>query len=313
MIINAGMSPSEFYKDTVYNLQGNTVYNVSLYIMNTNTLGTCGTAALLPNIQCVVEYYNQATTSYQQLISFNTGFIAQSASALWVLKGATFVNPAGNSIIRYRLINNSTGGCGNDLAIDDISFARGATLGTLPVSGFQLYAQANAGTVNVNWQTLTETNTSYFIAEKSTDLSNWIKIDSIQAAGYSNEQKTYVVYDYKAVQLVYYRIKQVDKDGRHSYSNVVKVNNTANASSKVYPNPFVSTVQIEINTTVQYNAFIHLTDIQGKRLAFKKWNLVKGNNATSFDDIKHFAKGLYIVEVKTTDGVSIYKTTIVKN
>jgi hypothetical protein len=313
MVINAGMTPSEFYKDTVYSLVGNTTYSVYLYIMNVNTLGTCGASALLPKLQFIVEYYNSTTAAFVQLTTITTAFIPQTSSPQWVVAGGTFLNPAGNTTVRYRILNNSTGGCGNDLALDDITFARANSIpNTLPVTGMQLSAQGNGGSVNLQWQTLTEINTSHFIVEKSSDNYNWTKIDSLAAAGNSNSEKQYNSYDFKAGQLNYYRIKQVDKNGRYTYSNTVSVNNNT-AAATVYPNPFVSQVQIDLVSETAQKAMVVITDMQGRRLLNKAWSIAKGRNNNIVSEVKNFTTGMYFIEVKTTDGASLYKTTIMKN
>ena len=321
MVINAGMSPSEFYKDTLNNLTGNTLYNVTLYIMNTNTLGTCGTSALLPKVQFIVEYYNTTTSSYQQLTTFNSGFIAQSASPTWVLVGGTFTNPAGNTTIRYRLLNNSTGGCGNDLAIDDITFARGVANiigggGTggnaLPVTGLQLSAQSSGSSIMVQWQTLSEYNSSYFTAEKSTDGINWSEISTKTAAGFSTALQTYSTADNDVQTVNYYRVKQADRDGRVTWSNIVKINAAA-ATAKVYPNPFVNQVQVDVNVAAQQKAVVTVTDLQGRKLLFKNWNLQKGGNSIVITEIKQLSAGIYFLEVKSSEGNVIFKTSIIKN
>lgn len=320
MVINAGMSPSEFYKDTITNLVGNTTYNVTLYIMNTNTLGTCGSSALLPKVQFIVEYYNSTTASYQQLTTFNSGFIPQSATAAWVQVGGTFINPAGNTIIRYRLLNNSTGGCGNDLAIDDIAFARGianvigggAGGNALPVTGLNVAAQSNGSNVLVQWQTLSEYNSSYFVAEKSTDGAKWETISSTAAAGYSTSLRTYSTTDNNPAAVNYYRIKQADKDGRISYSNIVRINAPA-ATARVYPNPFVSQVQVDITAAAQQNAALTITDMQGRKLLQKNWNLQKGGNSMLVTEMKQFSNGIYLLEVKGNTGTVLFKTSLLKN
>jgi Secretion system C-terminal sorting domain len=319
MVINAGMSPSEFYKDTVTNLTGSTLYNVTLYVMNTNTLGTCGSSALLPKVQFIVEYYNNTTASYQQLTTFNSGFIPQSANPTWVQIGGTFTNPAGNSTIRYRLLNNSTGGCGNDLAIDDISFARGIANisggtggGALPVTGMYVSAQSSNNSVQIQWQTLSEYNSSYFTVEKSSNAVNWVNIDSVAAAGFSTAQKNYSSADYKAAALNYYRIKQVDRDGRYTYSNIVRVHATT-GSAKAYPNPFVNQVQVDVVADAAQKAAVIITDMQGRRMLYKNWNLNKGANSLALTEVKQLVAGVYFLEVKATDGSSIFKTSVLKN
>lgn len=313
MVINAGMTPSEFYRDTVYSLVGNTTYSVYLYIMNVNTLGTCGSSALLPKLQFIVEYYNNSTASFVQLTTITTPFISQSATPQWVVAGGTFLNPVGNTTIRYRILNNSTGGCGNDLAIDDITFARANSIpNTLPVTGMQLAAESNGSGVKLQWQTLTEINTSHFIVEKSNNNTEWSVIDSLTAAGYSNNQKLYNAYDFKAGLLNYYRVKQVDKDGRYMYTNTITVN-TKNAAATVYPNPFVSQLQIDMTVAAAQKTIIIITDMQGRIIINKTWNLLKGRNSNIVSEVKNMSTGVYIVEVKTSDNSVLYKTTIMKN
>ncbi len=313
IVINAGMSPSEFYRDTVYSLTGNTTYSVYLYIMNVNTLGTCGSSALLPKVQFIVEYYNTPTNSFVQLATITTAFIPQSSAPQWVVAGGTFLNPAGNTSVRYRILNNSTGGCGNDLAIDDITFARATSIpSTLPVTGMQLAAQGNGSTVKLQWQTLTETNTSHFIVEKSQNNSYWSTIDSVTAAGSSITQKLYNSYDFKAGQTNYYRVKQVDKDGRYTYSNTITINNNTTAVT-VFPNPFVNQVQLNVTAETAKNTVIVITDMQGRRMLNKAWSLTKGSNSNIISEVKNFSNGIYIIEVKANDGTSIFKTSIMKN
>ncbi len=312
MVINAGLTPSEFYKDTVYNLTANTTYSVYLYIMNVNTLGTCGSSAILPKLQFIVEYYNQATSSFVNLTTITTSFINQSSSPTWVVAGGTFLNPAGNTTVRYRILNNSAGGCGNDLAIDDITFARANSIpGTLPVTGMQLNAQSNENTVSLFWQTYTEINTSHFIVEKSNDGTNWHKIDSVKAAGYSVNLLNYSSNDFKAASLNYYRVMQVDKDGRYTYSNTVRVNAAA-ASAKVYPNPFVSQVQVDFVADAAQKATIIITDMQGRNVVTKQWTINKGSNSNVISEVKQLASGMYMLAVKSSDGTVLFKTSIVK-
>lgn len=312
MVINAGLTPSEFYKDTVYNLTANTTYSVYLYIMNVNTLGTCGSSAILPKLQFIVEYYNQATSSFVNLTTITTAFINQTSSPTWVVAGGTFLNPSGNTTIRYRILNNSAGGCGNDLAIDDITFARATSIPSiLPVTGMQLNAQSNQNTVSLFWQTYTEINTSHFIVEKSNDGTDWHKIDSVKAAGYSVNLLHYSSNDYKAAAMNYYRIMQVDKDGRYTYSNTVRVNTTA-ASAKVYPNPFVNQVQVDIVAETAQKATITITDMQGRNVITKQWAVNKGSNSNVISDVKQLPAGMYMLLVKGNDGAVMFKTSILK-
>jgi Secretion system C-terminal sorting domain len=164
----------------------------------------------------------------------------------------------------------------------------------------------------LQWQTYTEINTSHFIVEKSQDNSSWSGIDSLAAAEYSTSQKLYSSYDFKAGQLNYYRVKQVDKDGRYTYSNTITINNNT-TSATVYPNPFVSQVQLDVVAETAQKTVVIITDMQGRRMLTKPWSMTKGRNTNIIADVKSFITGMYIIEVKTTDGASIFKTIIMKN
>jgi uncharacterized protein Veg len=314
MVINAGFTVGEFYKDTVYGLTGGLTYSVYLYVMNTNTLGTCGSTALLPKLQFIAEYYSQSTSSYIQLTSVNTAFIPQSATPTWQVVGSTFLLPYGVTTVRYRILNNSTGGCGNDLAIDDITFARANSIPTLPVTGLQAFVQRSGDDVTIDWETLSEYNTSVYVVEKSNDAINWHNIDTVAAAGYSQFKRTYSSTDLTPGSINYYRIRQVDNNGRHTYSNTVRISFTANGiKANTYPNPFVNQVQIDVNSDTKQKVSITFTDISGRKLLQKTWAVVKGNNSIVLPQLQLLPAGMYMLNICTEEGNSLYKTKLVKN
>lgn len=314
MIINAGYSNAEFYKDTVFSLTPNTNYSVYLYVMNTNTLGTCGATALLPKLQFIVEYYNQSTATYLQLTSVTTAFIPQSAAPTWQIVGSSFLLPAGVTSVRYKILNSSTGGCGNDLAIDDITFARASIIPTLPVTGLEAFVQGKDKNVEVLWQTLSEYNTSIYIVEKSIDAVNWLNIDTVTAAGNSQSKRNYSIIDMSPNNINYYRIKQIDENRRYTYSNIVRiVFNNYGAKAVTYPNPFVSFVQVDINSDKNKIVTINFKDVSGRILLKKQCAIIKGNNSIAISQVQQLPVGMYILNINTDDGSCLYKTTILKS
>jgi hypothetical protein len=314
MVINAGMTPSEFYRDTIPGITGGVIYSMYLYIMNVNTLGTCGSSAILPKLQMIVESYNQTNGSFSPITTITTPFIPQSATAAWVPVGGSFLVPAGVTSLRLRILNNSTGGCGNDLAIDDITFARAANIPTLPVTGLQAFAQRSGDNVAVQWQTLSESNTRNFIIEKSADASKWVAFDSIAAAGYSQGLRTYSITDTKPGTITYYRIKQTDYDSHFAYSNTVRMFlNVKGIVASTFPNPFVSQVQLDINSEAAQTTSIAITDISGRRVFQQAWAINKGTNSIVLTQVQKLTPGMYILTINDADGVNLYKTKIIKN
>jgi hypothetical protein len=103
--------------------------------------------------------------------------------------------------------------------------------------------------VELNWATGSEENNSHFIVEKSLDGYSFAAVgQQIQGAG-----TTVAVQHYSAVDLnlptgvVYYRIKQIDFDGKFDYTNVEFVYISERRNIVVYPNPAKDEINIQVN------------------------------------------------------------------
>lgn len=314
MVINASHAAGEFYRDTVSNLSPNKMNNVYLYVMNVNTLGTCGSSAQLPRLRFVVEAWNSSNNTFSQVTSFTSSSIPQSANPTWVKIGGSFMLPSNITTVRYIIYNDAPGGCGNDLAIDDITFSDCVAAASLPVTGLKLEAYAKSETIAVNWSTATEYNTSAYIVEKSADGSNWSVVANEKAAGQSNFKTNYAYTDNKAfLGTNYYRIKQVDVDGQYTYSNIVMVKMVkVSAKITVYPNPFISQVNLEMNSTNAEVLVVRILNQQGQMVNQSNWNLHAGNNTTTVGNLSNLSKGIYLVDVKKQNGETVYSTKLVK-
>lgn len=118
LIVNADFTPGEFYRRTVSDLCNSQVYEFSAFLMNVlpSTETSCET--LVPNN----VIFRIEDGSGNNLGEITTGIINSTATAQWVRYSFDFQAPSDLSDIQVVLINNAPGGCGNDLAIDDISF-----------------------------------------------------------------------------------------------------------------------------------------------------------------------------------------------
>ncbi|MCB0382942.1 MAG: hypothetical protein KDD05_06475, partial [Psychroserpens sp.] len=119
LIVNSSFSAGEFYRTTINGLCENTSYEFSSWIVNlTPASGFCGAGAIPVNVR--FEIWDDTDTNL--LASGNTGNIGSTNSPNWQQYGLVFQTiPAQTSVI-LKMINNGSGGCGNDLAIDDIVF-----------------------------------------------------------------------------------------------------------------------------------------------------------------------------------------------
>jgi gliding motility-associated-like protein len=130
MLINASIQPSAFYLDTVRALCGNTTYEFAAWIMNVIVPSACSGSSIQPNITFSIE-----RTDGTVLQTYNTNNIPVTPAPEWKQFGFFFTTPAGVTDVVLRMTNNSTGGCGNDLALDDITFRPCGPLLTPSVAG----------------------------------------------------------------------------------------------------------------------------------------------------------------------------------
>ena len=117
MLINASYQPSAFYLDTVRGLCGNTTYEFAAWIANVLLPSSCNPGAIQPNLTFSIE-----KTDGTLLQTYNSGSILTTPSPTWKQYGFFFSTPVSVSDVVIRIFNNSQGGCGNDLALDDITF-----------------------------------------------------------------------------------------------------------------------------------------------------------------------------------------------
>lgn len=117
MLVNASIQPQDFYVDTARGLCANTTYEFSAWVVNVLLTSACSGNGTDPNLVFKIE-----TPAGVVLGSYSTGDIPESASPEWKQYGLFFTTPINTNDVVIRITNNAPGGCGNDLALDDISF-----------------------------------------------------------------------------------------------------------------------------------------------------------------------------------------------
>jgi hypothetical protein len=142
----------------------------------------------------------------------------------------------------------------------------------LLVTGLKLTALLNSdNSATLNWQTLTEVNSNYFIVEKSVDGVTYSGIAKVTAAGNSTTLRRYSSVDNNinvSAENVLYRIREVDLDGKTTYSNVVsvKLNNSASRLISIYPNPALTDISLHFKNAAG-NYVVSVLDNNGRTIA----------------------------------------------
>jgi hypothetical protein len=128
----------------------------------------------------------------------------------------------------------------------------------LPLQVINFFGKANSNSYIVYWSTVSEENILYFEIERSDDGIVFEKIGEVAGAGNSNGLKQYQFTDKKLTgQQYYYRLKQIDIDGRYSFSNIILLkNNGSKQDVVVSPNPVVNKVAILFQTEMINEEFL---------------------------------------------------------
>jgi hypothetical protein len=136
------------------------------------------------------------------------------------------------------------------LTFDDLpgkNFTVGSfrTLSILPVNWLSLSAKKQSTGKQVTWTVAQEKVNEKFEIYRAGDLAKeWTKLGQVLSKGDSDEPVMYAFDDKSMIasSYIYYRIRQVDLDGKWAWSHVVRLENTPSFSSdqlSIYPNPHV--------------------------------------------------------------------------
>ena len=118
----------------------------------------------------------------------------------------------------------------------------------IPVELLDFKAQKENQAVKLLWSTATELNNAFYAVERSENGKSFEKIGEINGYGNSNVKRTYEFMDEKPLNAVnYYRLRQVDFDGKETVYKTVSVNFGKNTTTKVYPSIAKDNINVEIN------------------------------------------------------------------
>jgi len=170
----------------------------------------------------------------------------------------------------------------------------------MPVTFLNFTATKQGNTVDLDWSTATETNSDKFIIERSangTEFNN--QLGSVRAAGNSTTVQRYRFNDPSPMnKWNYYRLKQLDTDGKYAYSKTASVYFDKEAFLSVYPNPVRDVTTIEFMTEQAGKINIEVYDSKGSLMIRTTYNAMAGMNRTSVN-MESFSKGIYTLKCYT--------------
>ncbi|MBK5192531.1 MAG: T9SS type B sorting domain-containing protein [Flavobacteriaceae bacterium] len=122
LIVNASYTSGQFYRTEIQNLCENTTYEFSAFLMNIYDRTSLVCLDIDGGIPINVRFQIWDETDTVLLKEGNTGDISSTNSPVYKQYALTFQTEPGQGSVILKMFNNGIGGCGNDLAIDDIIF-----------------------------------------------------------------------------------------------------------------------------------------------------------------------------------------------
>lgn len=180
-------------------------------------------------------------------------------------------------------------------------FSEVTTQATLPLKWFSFTATTNCITATLNWQTANEVNNKNFVVEQSINGVDFKSIATVEP-NISNNYKYVALFTthYSLLTTIYYRIKQIDNDGKFSYSSVEKIALKCNNKNiSIYPNPVKDVLLIDGLSLPKNN--IQIVNVLGKTV------LQFSSSTLNSFNVSNLTKGVYMVKVNGEGGVKFVK------
>ncbi|OAQ38279.1 hypothetical protein A5893_15945 [Pedobacter psychrophilus] len=182
---------------------------------------------------------------------------------------------------------------------------------TLPVSLTTFTAQKQAAGVQLKWNTSSEQNNSHFDIQRSVDGINFSDIGKVNGAGNSNTSLDYSFTDKSPLSGTnYYRLSQVDFDGKITLSNPLSVNmGFSNSSMTVYLSTNSSNININLSTDRASAGQLIIYNIGGQKVYEQDLSLNNGSNDLSIN-LPNADKGVFVATY--TNGAQVLRTKFVR-
>ena len=152
----------------------------------------------------------------------------------------------------------------------------------------------------VQWTTAQELNNQGFGIEKSIDGISFEEISFVEAAGEGGRLQAYDFMDYNFYESAYYRLRQVDLDGRENYTPVVFAEHPEEFRLDIYPNPVVDEVNIFLATEDPVR--MSLIDMRGQAIWQQRGDLSITEQALN-QQLSGLTSGAYWIRIQTSERV----------
>lgn len=186
----------------------------------------------------------------------------------------------------------------------------------LPVEMSSFYGVHRNGVNQIVWQTTSEHNCDYFELYHSTDAENFEKLIELDGSGTTQMAQTYDFHHFDLPKDIhYYRLRQVDFDGRYYETYVISLSSEmfdgSGLFSEIVPNPAIDQFHFNygghnFNEPIEVKIF-SLSGEMIKETTFEKFN----NSLGLTFDARDYDNGFYWVIIRQGDIIEQKKLSVV--
>jgi hypothetical protein len=156
------------------------------------------------------------------------------------------------------------------------------------------------GKVQLEWVTGSEINSDHFDILRSLDGITFEKSGETRAAGNSSQPTQYRYEEDPGLtpSILYYRLKQVDIDGRFEYSRILALDaGKRKTFIRISPNPFHEVLHVWIDANNAQQSPYTISDPTGRPVQSGEMTLQVGMNAVSLDSFSGMPNGMYFLDL----------------
>ncbi len=181
---------------------------------------------------------------------------------------------AGNNSVGFRLrFKSDVSVTAPGVAVDDFELL-GPTTTPLPVTLVTFSGRALDSFNELSWTTLSEINNERFEVQRSLSGNDFETIGLVKGKGNTNAPTAYTFNDIHVDERnYYYRLKQIDYDGKSELSGLILIKRQAKSKGLVnfiFPNPFSGNFNVLFKSEIKDEVTVELYDLSGKRVFTRK-------------------------------------------
>ena len=166
---------------------------------------------------------------------------------------------------------------------------------TLPIELLSFTATPQGSSVKLNWETSSEINNDYFALEKSRDGSNYEEFARVKGAGNSSVPLSYAATDHSPMDgLSYYRIKQVDYNGKFAFYGPVPVEFLQKGEAKISYNTVMSNCTVNFGADEEDSYNLRIVNTLGQEVLRDEFKITGNGEFEKNYNLRQLTKGIYI-------------------